>query len=91
MENLNLRQILSDLSNHKIDLESAMNLLRDFPYADLGYARLDIHRLLRKGSGEVVFCEHKTPEQVVSIFERMKQTHARVMGTRVSEEMAKEI
>ncbi len=68
-----------------------MNLLRDFPYADLGYARLDTHRLLRKGSGEVIFCEHKTPEQIVSIFERMKQTHARMMGTRVSVEMAEEI
>ena len=91
MENLNLRQILSDLSSQKIDLESAMNLLRDFPYADLSFARLDIHRLLRKGSGEVIFCEHKTPAQVVSIFERMKLTHDRVMGTRVSDEMAREI
>ena len=91
MENLKLRQILSDLSSQKIDIESAMNLLRDFPYADMGYARLDIHRSLRKGSGEVIFCEHKTPEQVVSIIERMKLSQARVMGTRVSPEMANQI
>ena len=91
MDNLWVRQILSDLSSQKIDIESAMNLLRDFPYADLGYARLDIHRSLRKGSGEVIFCEHKTPEQVVSIIERMKQSHARVMGTRATLEMAKQI
>ncbi len=91
MDNLKLRQILIDLSSQKIDIDSAMNLLRDFPYADLGYARLDIHRSLRKGSAEVIYCEHKTPEQVVSIFERMKQAHARVMGTRVSLEMANQI
>ncbi len=88
MDNLKLRQILTDLSNQQIDIESALNLLRDFPYADLGYARLDFHRSLRKHSAEVVFCEHKTPEQVVSIFERIKQSHVRVMGTRASQDMA---
>jgi hypothetical protein len=91
MDNVQLRKILTDVSNQKIDLDSAMHLLRDFPYADLGYARLDIHRSLRKGSAEVIFCEHKSPEQVVSIFERMKQGQVNVMGTRVSVEMANQI
>jgi pyridinium-3,5-biscarboxylic acid mononucleotide synthase len=91
MDNIKLREILTDLSNQRIDVESALNLLRDFPYADLGYARLDFHRSLRKGSAEVVFCEHKTSEQVVMIFERMMQGHAKVMGTRASPEMAIQI
>ena len=88
MENEKLRQILSDLASQRTDVDQAMGLLRDFPYADLGYARLDFHRSLRKGSSEVIFCEHKTPEQVVSIIERMMQAHTRVMGTRASAEMA---
>jgi pyridinium-3,5-biscarboxylic acid mononucleotide synthase len=88
MDNLKLRQILTDLSSHQIDVENALNLLRDFPYADLGYARLDFHRSLRKGSAEVVFCEYKTPEQVVSIFERIYQSQERVLGTRVTQDMA---
>jgi pyridinium-3,5-biscarboxylic acid mononucleotide synthase len=91
MDNLKLRQILSDLSNQQIDVDSALNLLRDFPYADLGYARLDFHRSLRTGSAEVIYCEYKTSEQVVAIFYRMKQSHARVMGTRVSQEMAERV
>jgi NCAIR mutase (PurE)-related protein len=88
MDNLKLRQILTDLSSQQIDVENALNLLRDFPYADLGYARLDFHRSLRKGSAEVVFCEFKTPEQVVSIFDRIYQSQERVLGTRVSQDMA---
>jgi hypothetical protein len=88
MDNLKLRQILTDLSKQQIDVESALNLLRDFPYADMGYARLDFHRSLRTGSAEVVFCEYKTPEQVVSIFNRILQSHVRVMGTRASLDMA---
>jgi pyridinium-3,5-biscarboxylic acid mononucleotide synthase len=91
MDNIKLRQVLSDLSIQKIDIEEALELLRDFPYADMGFARLDLHRSLRKGSAEVVFCEHKTPEQIVAIFNRMKQAHSRVMGTRVSAEKAEQI
>jgi NCAIR mutase (PurE)-related protein len=91
MDNQNLRQILSDLSSQKIDIEKAMDLLRDFPYADLGFARLDFHRSLRKGSAEVVFCEHKTAQQVIEIFRRMISMHNRVMGTRVSPDMAAKI
>jgi NCAIR mutase (PurE)-related protein len=88
MDQNKLRQILMDLSDQRLSVDGAMKLFKDFPYADLGYARLDLHRSLRKGSPEVIFCEHKTAEQVAEIFERMHQTHARVMGTRVSQDMA---
>jgi NCAIR mutase (PurE)-related protein len=88
MDNLKLRQILIDLSKQQIDVDRALNLLRDFPYADMGYARLDTHRSLRTGSAEVVFCEYKTPEQVVSIFNRIMQSQGRVLGTRASLDMA---
>jgi hypothetical protein len=88
MDNQKLRQILTELSDQHIDVDSALNQLRDFPYADMGFARLDHHRALRTGSGEVVFCEHKTPEQVAAIFDRIGQSHRRVLGTRVSQEMA---
>ncbi len=88
MDNQKLRQILTELSDQQMSIESALNQLRDFPYADLGYARLDSHRALRTGSGEVVFCEHKTPEQVTAIFQHIKQSDGRVMGTRVSSDLA---
>jgi pyridinium-3,5-biscarboxylic acid mononucleotide synthase len=88
MDNQKLRQILTELSDQQINVESALDKLRDFPYADLGYARLDSHRTLRTGSGEVVFCEHKTPEQVTSIFQHIKQSDGRILGTRASFELA---
>jgi hypothetical protein len=88
MDNTKLRQLLMDLSNQCLSVDDALKLLKDFPYADIGFARLDLHRSLRKGSSEVIFCENKTAEQVTKIFEHMQQTHARVMGTRVTQEMA---
>lgn len=74
-----------------MDVEQAMESLRMLPYEDLGFARIDLHRALRTGLPEVVFCQSKSPEQVAAILERLWQHHDRVMGTRVSPDMAVEI
>jgi len=74
-----------------VDIEQAMESLRMLPYEDLGFARIDLHRALRTGLPEVVFCQSKSPEQTAAILERLWQHHDRVMGTRVSAEMAVEI
>lgn len=47
--------------------EAALTKLRDFPFQDLGYARIDHHRPLRTGSPEVVLGKGKTPEQITGI------------------------
>jgi NCAIR mutase (PurE)-related protein len=83
-----LRALLVDLHTGQIDVDQAMGRLRRLPYDDLGHARLDLHRALRQGLPEVVFCQDKTPEQATTILERLWQHHDRVLATRVTEEMA---
>jgi pyridinium-3,5-biscarboxylic acid mononucleotide synthase len=83
-----LRSLLAGVQSGKVPVEQAMSQLRTLPYDDLGYARLDMHRALRQGLPEVVFCQNKTAEQAAAILERLWQGHDRVMGTRVSPEMA---
>jgi len=83
-----LRQLLTHVQEGQIDIEQALTELRSLPFEDLGYAQLDLHRALRTGQPEVVFCQNKTLEQVVGIFERLWQFHDRVMGTRANPEMA---
>jgi len=68
-----------------------MDRLRQLPYEDLGYARLDLHRALRNAMPEVVLCQGKTVQQATTILQRLWQHHDRVMGTRVSPEMAEAI
>ena len=46
------------------------------------FARIDHHRALRQGHPEVVFCEGKTPEQVVAICERLAAMSGGFLGTR---------
>lgn len=84
-----IRQMLSQVRNGETSVEGALEALRSLPFDDLdGYARLDMHRALRQGMPEVIFCQGKTPEQVVGIMNRLWQHHDRVMGTRADPQMA---
>lgn len=68
---------------------SAIERLKDLPYEDLGFAKLDLHRELRRGFPEVIFGQGKTPEQVVMIAERLAAEHDVVLATRLESEAAK--
>jgi len=82
-----LRHLLAEVREGRRSLDEALAALKAWPYEDLGYARLDHHRTLRKGFPEVVFCEGKTPQQAAEIIARLAQINERVMGTRASRDM----
>jgi|ERR1051326_1401109 NCAIR mutase (PurE)-related protein len=82
-----IREILDEVRSGARTVESAIDRLRDLPFEDLGYARLDHHRALRKGFPEVVFCEGKRIEQIIEILERLAQKHSGVLATRVTPEV----
>lgn len=63
-----------------------MRELERLPFEDLGFARLDHHRALRRGFPEVVFGLGKTPEQVATIVERLAMLQDRVLVTRTTQE-----
>lgn len=89
MDRNKLEQLLSAVQAGDLTIEQALKRLGSLPYENLDYARLDLHRDLRQGLPEVVFCENKTPDQVKTIMERLWEHHDRVLGTRVSSEIAK--
>ena len=82
-----LRNLLNEVRAGTRTIESAMDRLRDLPFEDLGYARLDHHRALRTGFPEVVFCEGKRVEQIIEILEKLEQRHSAVLATRASREI----
>ena len=82
-----LRDLLNEVRTGSRTVESALDRLRDLPFENLGYARLDHHRALRTGFPEVVFCEGKRVEQIVEILERLEQKHSPVLATRASREI----
>jgi len=85
-----LKALLGAVKNGEIDIEQAVERLRDLPYADLGHAKIDLHRSLRNGFPEVIYGEGKTPGQVGDIFTAMSG-RGNILATRVSPEMAEHV
>ncbi len=81
-----LRQLLEDVKNDKVDIGNALNRLKNLPYEDLGFAVVDHHRALRKGFPEVIFCQGKTVDQVAQIFNKLCEGTRSILGTRASKE-----
>jgi NCAIR mutase (PurE)-related protein len=80
--------LLADVAAGRLGPGAALERLRHLPFEDLPFARIDHHRALRQGFPEVVFCEGKTPEQVVAICERLQAATGFFLGTRASETVA---
>ena len=80
----NLAQLLERVRAGKLTVREALDQLRDLPYQDLGYARIDHHRPLRTGSPEVVLGAGKTPEQVAGIVSALVGRGHPVLVTRTN-------
>ena len=86
-----LRSLLEDVQQKELSIDEALAQLRGFPYEDLGFARLDSHRALRKGFPEVVFCPGKTTAQIVAIVKRIRERDGRVLAARAEPEVAEAV
>jgi len=80
-----LRAVLEELAGGKLTVDSALDALKATPVEDLGFARLDLHRGLRCGFPEVVFCQGKTPEQVRKIARVLFDKCGRALATRAGD------
>ena len=79
-----IASVLNAVKSGQMTVEEALVRLRHLPYEDLGFAKLDHHRVLRKGFPEVVFGQGKTVEQVAAITKALVAQTDRVLVTRVS-------
>ena len=83
---MDLKKLLEEVKNDKLDIDSALNELKNLPYEDLGYANVDHHREIRNGYPEVIYCEGKTDEHILGIVDKMYKKDSNVLGTRCREE-----
>jgi NCAIR mutase (PurE)-related protein len=83
-----LRGLLEHVAAGRVSAEDAFERLRRLPYDDLGFAKVDLHRALRAGGAEAVFCPGKTPEQIVAILRTLVVDHINVLATRADERVA---
>jgi len=88
MDETTLRDILARLGSGELGMDEVVARLRQLPFEQSPAARIDHHRQLRCGCGEVIYCAGKTVEQVREIFTRLAATGQNVLATRGTAEMA---
>jgi|KBSSwiStaDraftv2_1062776.scaffolds.fasta_scaffold198565_2 NCAIR mutase (PurE)-related protein len=81
--------MLTRVRDGQVQLDEALRFFQAAPFFDLGFARLDTHRSLRKDFPEVVYGEGKTPRQVAAIAVALARRESRFLVTRVNHEQVR--
>lgn len=87
MEKAHLIKLMEEVRSGALSPDDAADRLRDLPFEDLGFAKVDHHRSLRQGFPETIFAQGKTPGQVVEIVGCMRERGSQVLATRCSQEI----
>lgn len=83
--NREITQILEAVRSGELSVEAALLQLKVQPFADIGYAKVDLHRKIRQGAAEVIYGAGKTPEQISGILDVMRQNgQGTILITRLS-------
>ena len=83
---------LNAVRDGKLSPEAALDLLGRAPYEDIGFAKIDHHRALRNGAGEVIYGAGKTAAQIAAILGRMLEAGGEnIRVTRMDAEKAEAV
>jgi len=91
MDTKSLSELLEAIQRKEVSVDEGLQQLKDFPYRNLGFARIDNHRALRQGLPEVIYGEGKTPSQITEIFQSLIEKNASALATRITPEIAEEV
>ena len=89
MEQKELYDLLQNVKSGELSVEDAVHKIRLMPFEDIGYAKIDHHRAVRQGVGEVIYGAGKTPEQIEGIARAMQERGQKtILIPRLDEEKA---
>lgn len=83
MDEKKIKEIIVDIKENRLSIAEALSVLKKLPYQDLGYAKVDHHRAIRKGFPEVVYGKMKTPEQIIGIVKSIYEHNKKVLLTKI--------
>jgi len=84
-----IRTLLARVREGRIEIDQAVERLKDLPFESLGYATVDHHRSLRRGYPETIYCEGKTIDQIKGISSRLLEHSVNILATRAGEKVYK--
>jgi len=82
---MDIKQLIKDIKNNKISVEEAYSKLKNLPYEDLDFAKVDHHRKMRQGFPEVIYCQGKRPDHIASIAKSIAAHGHDVLATKADE------
>ncbi len=91
MNEKQLRELLEQVRQGATGVDDALRQLRHFPYEDLGFAKIDHHRVLRQGMPEVILGRGKAPEHVVEVVKKMQRVSPNILITRGDEALYRRV
>lgn len=80
----NFRSLITKIKKNKITTAQALEEFKTLPVKDLGFAKIDLHRSLRRGFPEVIFGEGKTEEKLVKICKYVARQEKSLLLTRAT-------
>jgi NCAIR mutase (PurE)-related protein len=85
------KKLLEGVKEGSISIEDALLEIKKKPFEDIGFAKIDHHRSLRQGAGEVIYGAGKTPEQIAEISNCLLERSERILITRLADGQAKNL
>ena len=89
MNETEIKDILDAVSRGTLDVKEAITRFKDFPIADMDFAKLDTHRTMRRGFPETILAEGKTTEHLIAIARKATENRNNTIITRTSESQRK--
>jgi NCAIR mutase (PurE)-related protein len=86
-----LTKLLSKVQSGELEIDTAIEKLKDLPFEDIDFCKVDHHRAIRQGVPEVIFCKGKAPEHTAKIFERLIAVNPIVIGTKADSAAFEEV
>ncbi|MFV0481038.1 MAG: nickel pincer cofactor biosynthesis protein LarB [Campylobacteraceae bacterium] len=87
MQEKELLNLLNNIKDGKVDVNTALKKIKNLPFEDLEFAKIDHHREIRTGVPEVIYGEGKTKEQILGIVSRMAKNGSNILITRTNKDV----
>ena len=91
MNKEDITSILEKVKKGELEVDAAASSLKDLPFKDLGFAKVDNHRSLRNGFPEVIYCEGKSLAEIEAIVKEMLKHENNILASRAEKEVYQRI
>ena len=84
-------ELFAGIKSGRVSEQEALKYLKNYPYEDVGCAKIDTQRAMRNGAGEVIYGEGKTDDEILCIAEAIGARQQNILITRTNERVFKRV